>query len=277
MIIESDNINDLYKKAIDITVTYGKESAPRGMPIKEIIAPQLVLTNPLNCLTTIKARKLNYRFAAIEKLEYLYGNHNPQRLIHYNPNMKNYVGKYNYFDGNYAQRFNFWLDHVYAILKEDRDSRQAVISIYDATARHQSSDIPCTLTLQFIIRSEVLHLIVNMRSNDLIWGFPYDINAFCFIQSVMAHWLGVKVGTYYHNVGSLHLYKNEHYQKLIDTLEDKEVNEYKNPVWDLGYEDTKKYLPLFFYAEQVLRDKNYARISYMPKCLLDYLDILIKK
>lgn len=280
MKIEADDINTIYKYAIQtIDETPQFVVSPRGMKIKEHIVSQIVLNNPLDCLVTLKERKLNYRFAIIEKMEYLWGKHDANRIIAYNPNMKSYAGTYNYFDGNYAQRFNFWLDHIYNILKKDPDSRQAVCSIYDATARHQSNDIPCTLTLQFIIREEKLNLIVNMRSNDLLWGFPYDINAFCFLQEVMACWLRIEMGTYYHNVGSMHIYTSppENYQQLINTSKNNQKFDMENPRWRLSYEDTKQWLPKFFYMEERMRRLEKLEPDYLPHVLEDYLSIISTK
>lgn len=259
--------------------------SPRGMPVKEILGLQFRLTDPLNSLITLKSRKLNYQFAVIEKFEYLYGKHDPERLIAYNKNLAGYRGEYGYFDGNYAERFNFWLRHIYQLLKADPDTRQGVITIYDTTARHQSKDIPCTLNLHFFQREGKLNLIVNMRSNDLLWGTPYDVNAFCFLQEVMASWLGVEVGQYIHNNGSTHIYlePEKNYEQLITVSKDSETFDVKNPKFDLSFEDTQKYLPLFMAAESILRTEGLGSAKYhvtamnLPKCLEEYLIILEEK
>jgi thymidylate synthase len=46
-----------------------------------------------------------------------------------------------------------------------------------------------------------------MRSNDAIWGLPYDVFLFTFLQEMMAIELKVELGSYYHFAGSLHLYE----------------------------------------------------------------------
>jgi thymidylate synthase len=55
--------------------------------------------------------------------------------------------------------------------------------LYD---QRRTCDVPCTLTLQFLIRQGRLDMIVNMRSNDLLWGFSYDITQFAFVQRLLA-------------------------------------------------------------------------------------------
>lgn len=96
---------------------------------------------------------------------------------------------------------------VLEILQSKPTSRQAVIQIFqsdDLYGNHK--DVPCTCTLQFLIRDEMLHLSVTMRSNDAYKGLPHDIFAFTLFQEIMARTLEIPVGLYKHYVGSLHLY-----------------------------------------------------------------------
>jgi thymidylate synthase len=58
-----------------------------------------------------------------------------------------------------------------------------------------------------MVRSGRLHAIVYMRSNDAIWGLPYDIFLFTMLQELLASELGLELGSYTHVVASLHLYE----------------------------------------------------------------------
>jgi thymidylate synthase len=231
-VFEGEHINDIY---IDIIkeLSRNPESIvrPRGMEIKEIRNATIILTNPKNCLVTLKERKLNYRFATIEKFEFIAGNHKPERLLSLNPNLQGFLNEYGFFDGHYETRLHYWLPYVVGLLKKDPDSRQAVINIYGQQDRHASKDIPCTLTMQFMLRDGKLDMIVNMRSQDLLWGTPYDVNGFCFIMEVIASSLMVELGTYYHNMGSLHLY-TEREEQLTKLLENQVINGHYNPTLD---------------------------------------------
>lgn len=280
MIIESDNANELYQKLISQIDNYPDFIVrPRGMEVLEKLNVQAVLTNPRNCLITLKQRKLNYRFSAIEKLEYLWGKHDIERIAAYNPQMKKYANELGFADGNYAQRLNFWLDYIYHLLRKDPDSRQGVAVIYDIGARAGSADKPCTLTLQFAIRGGKLYLTTNMRSNDLLWGFPYDINAFCFLQEVMAKWLGVEMGTYTHNAFSMHIYMQpeENHAQLLATSVNNSISDEKNPIWNLTYEETKEWLPKFFWMEEQTRRVGQLVREYLPPCLSEYYHLLATK
>ena len=105
------------------------------------------------------------------------------------------------------------------MLEKDPNTRQAVIHIKEPrnVINNPTKDLNCTLTLQFLIRDNKLHLITNMRSNDIWLGLPYDVFNFTCMQIQMAMELGVDVGNYYHNVGSFHMYARD-YEKLKETI-----------------------------------------------------------
>lgn len=101
------------------------------------------------------------------------------------------------------------IQNVIKTLQERPTSRRAVIQLFEA--RDISEDhleIPCTCTLQFVIRDNQLNMITYMRSNDAFLGLPHDVFAFTMIQEILARSLDVEMGLYYHAVGSLHLYEN---------------------------------------------------------------------
>ena len=93
------------------------------------------------------------------------------------------------------------------MLQRKPDSRQAVIQLFDAHDIIEShNDVPCTCTIQFMIRKKQLHMLTYMRSNDAFVGMPHDIFCFTMLQEIMARTLSVELGQYKHVVGSLHLY-----------------------------------------------------------------------
>jgi len=278
--IKRDNMNDLYRDAIElVSAEYDYVLSPRGMMIKEVNNAVLELTNPLNCLVTIPARKLNYVFAMLEKFQYVTGDSEPERLIHYNKNFSNFRNKYDFYDGNYAERLYYWLEYIYRLLKNDPDTRQAVMSVYGFQDRHESKDIPCTVSLHFMIRDGKLNLTTYMRSNDLLWGTPYDINGFCFIQEFLARALSVELGTYTHIVGSLHLYTEREF-KLIDVMNDNRYLSIVNPRLEIGlnFFSFRNQIKHFLILEEKLRRTNAIEekllITSMPQSLQLYWSLL---
>ena len=109
---------------------------------------------------------------------------------------------------------NSTIDQIKSIinkLTKDRDSRQALLVIWDpAIDNTPTKDFPCTSVMQFFIRENKLHMIVYMRSNDIIRGTTYDVFNFTMIQEIIANELDVELGNYYHNTGSIHLYETDY-------------------------------------------------------------------
>src|SRR4051812_41418328 len=98
-------------------------------------------------------------------------------------------------------------ENVVALLRRKENSRQAVIQLFDGSDLAAAyKDIPCTCTLQFMIRDKRLNLTASMRSNDAFKGLPHDVFSFTMIQEIMTRTLGVELGDYTHFASSLHVY-----------------------------------------------------------------------
>jgi len=105
---------------------------------------------------------------------------------------------------------NHQLDKVVAMLKSNKDTRQAVISIYDGKEiSTYAKDTPCTYAVQFTILHNKLEMSVLMRSNDLWFGFCNDQYCFASLQELVAERLSIELGSYYHFAHNLHLYNNK--------------------------------------------------------------------
>lgn len=100
------------------------------------------------------------------------------------------------------------IDNVIQLLRRKPSSRRAAVQLFEARDLVDDyKDIPCTCTLQFMIRNGRLNMITYMRSNDAYVGLPHDIFAFTMLQEIMARSLNAELGFYRHSVGSLHLYE----------------------------------------------------------------------
>jgi thymidylate synthase len=102
------------------------------------------------------------------------------------------------------------LEHVIRVLQEDPDSRQAIMH-YGTPENFWAGnkDIPCTVSNQFLLRDGLLHMIVNMRSNDVTKGLPYDFPWMQFVQMSVADGVNAKPGSIFWNAGSMHLYEKD--------------------------------------------------------------------
>ena len=96
------------------------------------------------------------------------------------------------------------------MLKDNPNTRQAALSIYDAKEiTKYENDTPCTYAVQFTILNNRLDMSVVMRSNDLWYGFCNDQYCFSMLQKMIADALKIDLGTYYHFVHNMHLYNNK--------------------------------------------------------------------
>lgn len=285
MDIKGQSFNELFINSIFQIKEAGSWTTPRGFNCKEIISPVLTLTDPSRCLCTIIDRKLNYAYVIIEKFMFLSGVSSPEIILAYNSKMKNYLNKKtNNFDGAYGPRVKGQLAFIYQELLKDKDSRRAVVTIHDRSDNNlKTLDSACTLSWQFMIRDKKLIMIVNMRSNDVNWGLCIDVPTFCFIQEVMASWLGLKQGAYIHHPASLHYYqefevKLTSYYKFNDEYQMLEFNSPLNdrqvPTWNINYQDTPKALKQFWKGEELARVKlKLLKTDY--KVIDEYLEQIL--
>jgi thymidylate synthase len=105
-------------------------------------------------------------------------------------------------------RGNDQIRNLVTLLTQKPESRRAVIQLFDAEdLAVPRKEIPCTCSLQFMIRAGRLNMATVMRSNDAYLGLSHDVFAFTMIQEILARTLKVELGDYTHFVGSLHIYK----------------------------------------------------------------------
>lgn len=108
---------------------------------------------------------------------------------------------------------------VLETLRKSPDSRQAVM-IYTRPTMHVDAfdngrhDFICTNTVQYVIRDNKLHAIVQMRSNDAWAGYRNDFAWQLTVQYALANDLGIEPGFIVWNAGSLHVYERQFY--LVD-------------------------------------------------------------
>lgn len=183
------------------------EVNPRGMKCREQIGVTLRVTDAHCNIFEHPARKLNYKFMVAEWLWIWFGKEDVASIAQYNKEIAKFSDNGQTFDGAYGPRVSGQWPFVVSSLRRDMDTRQAVISIFQARRpEDQSKDVPCTLTVQFLYRYNRLNAIVCMRSSDVWLGLPYDFFNFSMLLNILAGQLGVPVGSMIMHLGSSHLY-----------------------------------------------------------------------
>jgi thymidylate synthase len=110
-------------------------------------------------------------------------------------------------------------------LIKDKDSRQAFMHFNKPEHQYNGNkDQVCTLTALFHIRNNKLNMTLNMRSNDVIFGFMTDFTFFNILhQHVYLHlketYPEIEMGSYTHTSHSMHLYER-HYDLVRRMIEE---------------------------------------------------------
>ena len=104
-------------------------------------------------------------------------------------------------------------------LSKNPESRRAIMiytrpSIWYEYNENGRSDFICTNTVQYLIRDGKLTAVVNMRSQDSIFGHKNDRHFQLQIQTKLAKDLNVDVGDLIWQTGSLHVYSRHFF--LVD-------------------------------------------------------------
>lgn len=105
------------------------------------------------------------------------------------------------------------LRNVRETIESDPNSRQLILQIWDASydlprPRPRSKDIPCNVMSHMLVRNREIEWLQISRSTDVVWGLPYDVIHFTYLQELVAAWTGMTVGCYTHLSDSLHVYED---------------------------------------------------------------------
>jgi thymidylate synthase len=265
-VIQAKSVDDAFLSCASIILNTGREISPRNQDTIEIPPCIVEILDPTDCIISFKERKHPYSFMVMELIWILSGDENPW-IIDWLPKLREYTdiidGK-EILAGAYGPRIRkkFGTDQLsYVIFKllSDSASRQALITIsnpqIDVNGYH---DLPCTESLQFMIRDNKLDLTVVMRANDLVLGSCVDWFNFCTIQCIMASILKLPLGIYRHFANSLHIYKRdlEKVERILSNPEKISVP-FRRPI-DVDY----------FSLEEVYNDATWGRklleISEVP-------------
>lgn len=222
-----DTPGEAYVDIVLRTMTMGVASSPRGMQTKELLNVQFFIDQPAYIPFKVEERQLREVISRLEILSLLGQTPIDSLIRTLVPPMATYQD-FGAAYGSYGARLRGQFAAVINTLLADRDSRRAVMTIYDGRSdlMRQSRDIPCTLTIQFMLREHDLWTRVSMRSNDVWLGLPYDLHQFCALHCAMAEILDVQAGPYCHAVGSLHAYQ-QHWE-LAETLTMNGIEQFHN-------------------------------------------------
>ncbi|MEU6403159.1 thymidylate synthase [Streptomyces sp. NPDC046985] len=188
----------------------------RGNAAREVIGVSFRLSDPRQRLPYLASRKTNPVFQFAEALWYLSGRRDLEMIGYYAPSMRSSSrdgvtlggsayghALFNPVDGDTTSPF----DHVLEVLRTEPDSKRGYLPVFSAreSAVTDNPDVACLAGLHLLVRDGQLHMVCNMRANDLDCGLLSDVFSFTMIQEYAAVQLGLQLGHYTHTIGSAHV------------------------------------------------------------------------
>jgi thymidylate synthase len=215
-LIRGGGIGEVWEKLLVAILEDGKEVSPRGMKTKEILNMTIEVDDGLDNIITSETRDLNYRFMVAEWLWIQAGMNDVATLALYNSMMREFSDDGVILSGAYGPRLKPQWEYIIDNL-QNHDTRQAVATIFTPVPA-KSRDIPCTISLQWIIREDCVNCTVNMRSSDAWLGIPYDFFTFSQLTNLVASRLDLPVGSMTMHLTSSHLYERHWRSSELELL-----------------------------------------------------------
>jgi len=207
-----NNANEAYEALLHDAITLGVDFGDT----KALFNCGFYIDNPIKNHITNAERDWSPKYAAAEWAWYLSGDPSINKLGKLYgkipPIWKRMADPSGNVNSNYGYQWkrNDQIGYVVDLLRNNKDTRQACISIYDGKEHDKfATDTPCTYAVQFTIINNKLCMSVYMRSNDIWYGFCNDQYQFSMLQQMVADMLHINVGWYYHHAHNMHLYNNK--------------------------------------------------------------------
>ncbi|MED4731025.1 thymidylate synthase [Aneurinibacillus migulanus] len=108
--------------------------------------------------------------------------------------------------------------HLIEELMTNPASRRHVISLWNIDDLDQMALYPCVWNNQWLVKQGKLHLIVQIRSNDLALGNPFNVFQYYVLQRMMSQVTGYELGTLTFNINDLHIYER-HIEPLQEQIQ----------------------------------------------------------
>ena len=208
-----DRLSASYANVLAEVIKGGNLVPSRVGDTKEYTGYRLVIMEPEWCV--VERPGFSRGFMEVEIAQLLAGHYDRAGLARFAPRAAELITTKTAYGPRTARQVEVAAQE----LKETPLSRRAVIAII----RHNDLDIlktgpqrerdlragemPCTMTMQLLLRDDRLQSIVTMRSWDLVWGLAYDVPSFVSVQMAVARVIGAKLGPITVNAGSGHVYE----------------------------------------------------------------------
>lgn len=273
---EYQSIDEAQVAILDHLLAHGELTSPRGLPTLEGRAVSFTILDPRRRCVLNPARKWSLPLALGETCWHLSGSTAAKDLAYYAPVWESFADDEGQIRGSCYGSKMFVGDpspwqRLVKLLSADRESRRAILYFNDSVSHLaiDCRDAACATSIQFLIRGGKLDAVVCMRSNDAIWGLPYDVFLFTFLQELLAVSLGLELGRYHHIASSLHIYQR-HVALASRVLEFGQHEQFLMPPMQ-----NPEMLPIFLAMERGIRtDKPRSSNANVSAYWQDLVEVL---
>lgn len=109
------------------------------------------------------------------------------------------------------------VDYLLYTLKKNPNSRRIKTTLWCVEDLDDMALEPCVYETHWQLWDGKLHLTVNIRSNDMALGNPFNIYQYAILHRMIAQVTGHKVGTIHFNIDNAHIY-DRHLEALEGQL-----------------------------------------------------------
>ncbi len=196
---------DAWKNCLNLILKEGKDFVDENKRICREVLNLVVevedssdVSAPINMLN--KFHKWDY--PALDKIGHVIVNKKlaPEYAYSYGPRLFNFQGLYNQVD-----------EFVIPLLKENPDSRKALLNLWDVNrdSLPKKKDIPALVMIYCKIRDNKLNITGILRSNDIFFGWPANIYQLHVLQQYIATKIGCETGSMITISTSAHIFKDQ--------------------------------------------------------------------
>lgn len=302
-IIDEENIESTIYTSLELMKSNSNIVSTGRRTMKELSPVLIKVNNPLLREYLIPGRNNSIIATIAETLWVIGGKNDVEFLKPYLPR----AGEFSEDGRTWRTGYGYRLQHHFGInqifesyleLKRWNNTSQANMSLMDPKEdlSRTPSASPCTLSIHFTIREGKLNTFVNMRANDLIWGLSHvNFYEWSVISELIANWLNIEVGSYFHYTVSLRVYQR-HYMLIDNILSKKKDTSLLNIYGkldslkiDIPFSTFEAEMERFFEIEKEIREVselNYNAIikkinslngNYLRNCLLIFLSYWLLK
>jgi len=112
------------------------------------------------------------------------------------------------------------VDYVIYMLKNNPGSRRIMTTLWDKDDLDKMALTPCVWATHWLVKDGKLDLIIQIRSNDMALGNPFNIYQYNVLQRMMAQVTGYELGTFTVNIDDAHIY-DRHIEGLRQQIQEK--------------------------------------------------------